>query len=288
MPSFAFSNDLLHAAKPLVIDQPILIASRAAIITFAVLAAVLLVLSLIGAVRKKPDHAGDIIGRVIGASIVLAIPLGIAAVGGLIASAVLLGVGAPPMTYAFIGLASLVSFRAAVKHPGHGMEGCTKLFGLVAGGYAMIWSGVSFATTGGLDSLESDTLSLRWLQPPLAALPFALAVLKLTDSKKRTAWLSIGSWVFVAAVMALCFFPIERGFARAVLPAIDWLRFPLAGIAIVAILALVRLALYWRLKPSIRRVRIRDLRTSTRILALIMAAMGLSWAAARALVTALV
>lgn len=270
------------------IDQPILIASRAAIITFAVIAAVLLVLSLIGAVRKKPDHAGDIIARVLGASIVLAIPLGIAALGGLFASAVLLGVGAPAMTYGFIALASLVSFRAAVKLPGREMEGCTKLFGLVASGYALVWCGVSFAATGGLESLESDTLSLRWLQPPLAALPFALTVLKLTDSKKRTAWLFIGSWAFVAAVMALCFFPIERGFAEALLPESDWLRFPLAGIAIVAVLSLVRLALYWRLKPNIRRVRIRDLRTSTRILALIMAAMGLSWAAARTVVTALV
>lgn len=270
------------------IDQPILIASRAAIITMGLLAAILLVMSVVSAFHKKPAQAGDIIGRVIGASVVFAIPLGIAAFGGLIASAVLLGVGAPPMTYGFIGLASLVSFRAAVKLPGREMEGCTKLFGLVASGYALIWSGVSFAATGGLDSLEADTLSLRWLQPPLAALPFALVVLKLTDSKKRTAWLFIGSWVFVAAVMALCFYPVERGFARAVLPGIDWLRFPLAGIAIVAILSLVRLLLYWRLKPNIRRVRIRDLRTSTRILATIMAAMGLSWAVARTLVTALV
>lgn len=270
------------------IDLPILIASRAAIITLAVLAAILTLISLVGAVHKKPAHAGDIVGRVIGASIVLSIPLGFAALGGLIASAVMLGVGAPPITYAFIALAALVSFRAAVKHPGQGMEGCTKMFGLIASGYAVIWSGVSFAATGGLDSLESDTFSLRWLQPPLAALPFALIVLKLTDSKKRTAWLFVGSWVFVAAVMALCFFPVERGFARAVLPAIDWLRFPLAGIAVVAILSLVRLLLYWRLKPSIRRIRIRDLRSSTRILATIMAAMGLSWAAARALIGALV
>lgn len=270
------------------IDQAILIASRAAIISFAVIAAVLLVLSLIAAVSKKSDLAVNIVGRVIGASIIFAIPLGIAAAGGLIASAALLSVGAPAMTYPFIGLASLVSFRAAVKHSSYGMEGCTKMFGLVASGYAFIWSGVSFAATGGLDSLEATALGLRWLQPPLAALPFALTVLKLTDGKKRTAWLFVGWWVFVAAIMALCFFPVERGFAEVLLPDGDWLRFPLAGIGIVLALTLVRLALYSRLKPSIRRVRIRDLHTSTRILALIMAAMGLSWAVARAVVGALV
>lgn len=269
-------------------ELPILIAARAAVITFAVLAAILLAMSLVSAFHKKPAHPGDVIGRVIAASIVFAIPLGIAAFGGLVASTVLLGIGAPAMTYAFIAPAALVSFRAAVKHPGHGMEGCTKLFGLLASGYALVWCGVSFAAARGLASLQSDAASLRWLQPPLAALPFALTVLKLTDRKKRGAWLFIGTWVFVAAVMALCFFPVERGFAEALLPENDWLRFPLAGIAIVLFLSLVRLLLYVRLKPNIRRVRIRDLRTSTRILALIMATMGLSWAAARTLVTALV
>lgn len=269
-------------------DLPVLIAARAAIITFAVMAAILIVLSLASAFHKKPAHGGDIIGRVIGASIVFAIPLGISAAGGLIASVVLVGVGAPAMTYPFIGLAALVSFRAAVKHSSYGMEGCTKIFGLVASGYALSWSGVSFDATGGMEALESGSLSPRWLQPPLAALPFALTVLKLTDAKKRSAWLFIGSWVFVAAVMALCFFPIERGFAEALLPGSDWLRFPLAGIAIVAVLTLIRLLQYARLKPSIRRTRIRDLRSSTRILTMIMVAMGLSWATARMLVGALV
>lgn len=266
-------------------DQAILVASRAAVICFSVIAAVLLVLALIAAVTKKSDLAGNIVARVLGASIIFAIPLGIAVAGGLIASLVLMGIGAPPMTYAFIAPAALVSFRAAVKHPGHGMEGCTKMFGLVASGYALVWSGVSFAATGGLEALELDP---RWLQPPLAALPFAIVGLNVTDRKKRTAWLFIGGWAFVAAIMALCFFPIERGFADVVLPESDWLRFPLAGIAIVAILSLIRLLFYWRLQPNIRRVRIRDLRSNTRILATIMAAMGLSWAAARALVGALV
>lgn len=269
-------------------ELPIIIAGRATVISFAILTAILLVVSIVGAFHKKPDHPGDIIGRVVGAAIIFAIPLGIAAFGGLIASAILLGIGAPPMTYVFTALLALVSFRAAVKHPGQGMEGCTKLFGLIASGYALVWSGVSFTATGGLSSLETDALSLRWLQPPLAALPFALTVIRLTDRKKRTAWLFIGSWVFVAAIMALCFFPIERGFARAVLPESDWLRFPLAGIAVVAILSLVRLLFYWRLKPNIRRVRIRDLRSSARILATIMAVTGLSWAAARTLVGTLV
>jgi hypothetical protein len=209
-------------------------------------------------------------------------------VAGAIGSAVLLGVGAPPMTYGFIALLALVSFRAAVKHPGRGMDGCTKLFGLIASGYALVWCAVSFIAVGGMDSLESDALSLRWVQPLLAALPFALLHLKLTNARKRTLWLLLGSWAFIAAVMALCFFPIESGFGQGWLPRSDWLRFPLTGLAIIAILSLIRLAFYWRLKPSIRRTRIRDWRSTSLLLAAIMASFGLSWAIARALIDALV
>src|SRR5688500_19327018 len=114
--------------------------------------AMLLVMSVVSAFHKKPAHAGDVIGRVFGAAIIFSIPLGIAAFGGLIASTVLLGIGAPAITYAFIGPAALVCFGAAVRHPGLGMDGCTQMFGLVASGSALIWCGVSLAATGGLAS----------------------------------------------------------------------------------------------------------------------------------------
>lgn len=88
--------------------------------------------------------------------------------------------------------------------------------------------------------------------------------------------------------MALCFFPVERGLASALLPRSDWLGFPLAGLAVVAVLTLLRLAFIARAEPNVRRQRKRSLRSNIRILAAICVAMALSWAAARALVGALV
>ena len=220
----------------------------------------------------------------LGAAIIFSIPLSIAAFFGAIASAVLLAISAPPITYLFILFAALMSFRGAVKHPGYGMEGCVKMFGLVASGYAIIWTIVSFDATGGLRSFEADAVSLRWLQPPLAALPFALLVMRLAGKAKRTAWFFIGSMVFVSAWMALIFFPVENGFASRILPANDWLRFPIAALAVAAVLTLVRLFFVLRAKPNVRRSRLRDLKTNSRIYALIMVAFGFAWAAARTVI----
>lgn len=254
----------------------------------AVMLAIFALVSVTSAFKRKPDHPGDLIARAVGATMIFAVPLAVAFPVGIVASGLLTGVGAPPMTYIFIGFAALVSFRAAVRHPSYGMEGCSKMFGLVWSGYAVVWSAVSFHATGGLQTFGEQAVSLRWLQPPLAALPFALMVLKLSDRKKRNLWLFLGFWAFVGAIMALCFFPVERGFASAILPRSDWLRFPLVGVVVVALLALVRLAFHLRAKPNIRRGRIRGLRSNTRIFLLIFVAMGLSWAAARAVVNALV
>ena len=267
---------------------PVLIATRAAFATFAVVLAILAVLSVIAAVHKRPDHLGSLVGRTIGASIFLAIPLGIAFPVGVLASAALVAVGPPPITYLFVIFAALISFRAAVRHSGYGMEGCTKIAGLVWSGYAIIWSLVSFEATGGMRTLEAEAISLSWLQPPLAALPFALLVLKLSSASKRSVWLVLGTWAFVAAFMALCFFPVERGFASTILPRSDWLRFPLAGVVVVVVFTLLRAALELRTQPKIRRRRIRDLVKSARMFVMIFAAMGLSWAGARALVSAVV
>ena len=265
-----------------------MIAVRAVVVAAAVLVATFTVLSITSAIKKRPDHLGDLVGRAFVAAMIFSVPLAVAVPVGIVASGLLIAVGAPAITYIFIAVAALVSFRAAVKHSTAGMEGCTKMFGLVWSGYAVIWSIVSFDASGGLQSFEADALSLRWLQPPLAALPFALMVLKLTDRKKRNAWLVLGFWAFVAAIMALCFFPIERGFAADLLPRSDWLRFPLVALALAALLFLIRLAFVARLKPNIRRSRLRDLQNNTKILAALMVAMGVSWAAAKTLIGALV
>ena len=242
------------------------------------------VLSIIGAFKKRPDHLADIVGRVLVAAAIAAVPLSFAAFAGALVSALLLAVGAPPITYAFVLFASLMSFRAAVRHPSHGMDGCTKTFALIASGYAIAWAIVSFEATGGLTAFEADAISLRWLQPPLAALPFATLILRLSGKKKRSGWLFMGAMVFLSAWMSVLFFPIENGYAEGLLPDSDWLRFPLAALAVTAVLGLIRLSFVLRAPPSVRRVRLRDFNKNSRIFALIMIAFGLAWATARAVV----
>ena len=267
---------------------PVLIAVRALIWSTAVLLLVLTLMSIAHAISKRSFNLGDLVGRVIGAALIFGVPLGIAAFAGIIPSALMLVVAAPPITYLFTALASLVTFRAAVRHPGGGMEGCTKLFGLIWSSYAFVWSAVSFEATGGFQSFEADALSLRWLQPPLAALPFALTILRLSGKNKRTLWLFVGTWVFVAACMAVMFFPVERGFASALLPDSDWLRFPQFALGVAAAIFLFRTLLIYRRKPELRRMRMRDLRRDSRLFASILLVMGLAWAGAKATLGALV
>jgi hypothetical protein len=221
-----------------------------------------------------------VIARTFGAALLFTIPLAVAVPVGVIASALLIGVGTPPIVYVFTGLAALISFSVAVRHPSQGMEGCNKIFGLLWSGYAVLWSAVSFEATGGFGLAGSNVIILHLLQPPLAALPFALAVLKVTDKKKRGAWPFLGFWVFLSAMMALCFFPVERGFAGSLLPQSDWLKFPTAGLAIVLIATGIRILLTLKKGPR----KLRTMGKNARILAAVFILMGLSWAAARALI----
>jgi hypothetical protein len=269
------------------VSEPLwsVIAFRAVVGSLALLTAVLAVMSIASARTKKSD-LGNMVGRVFGAAIIFSIPLGIAAFFGTIASALLIAVESRPPTYLFTAVAALVSFRAAVKHSSYGMDGCTKMFGLVASGYALVWSLVSFDATGGVGAIDTGAVSARWIQPLVAALPFALLLLRLTDKKKRNWWLFTGVFVFIAAVMALAFFPIENGFAASIMPRSDWLRFPLTGVAVALLLSLVPLTFALRAKPNVRRVRLRDARRNIPNMAAIMAAMGLSWAVARTIVGA--
>ena len=261
---------------------PILITGRAAIGSVAVILAFLLVNFISSSLKKRPN-APDLLGVLFGAAVLFAIPLAIAAFVGLLASSLLVAIDAPALTYVFLLFLALLSFRAAVKHPSSGMDGCTKMFALIWSGYAIVWSLVSFEATRGLHSFEADALSLRWLQPLLAALPFAIIVWRLAG-KKRSLWLFLGTLAFCSAAMALIFYPVENGFAGSILPASDWLRFPLAGLGVAVLLTLVRLFIHLQNKPNIRRARRRDLIYGARFLALVMIAFGLAWATARTVV----
>lgn len=222
----------------------------------------------------------------VGGAVIFGMPLAIAAFASVLVLPVLIAAGFPAIGFVFIALAALIFLRASLKLPGREMEGCTKIVGVIWSLYAIVWSLVSFHALGGMAAIDDG--GLDWLKPPLAALPLAITTVLMTDAKRRSAWQFINFWVVVGAIMALAFYPVERGFLAAVLPRNDWLRFPLMGLLIVAVVTLLRLATYVKLKPNVRRIRMRDLRNSSRILATVFVLMGLAWALASALVAVLV
>jgi hypothetical protein len=256
--------------------------SRALIGSLVALGAFLAISAVASLIKHGAGKRPNVIGGLIVGALLLGIPLAVAVFVGFLASALLIAADVPPPTYIFILFLASIAFRAAVKHRGAGMEGCsTKLFGLMWSGYAMIWSIVSFEATGGLRALRTGEISMQWLLPAVTALPFALFTLTVAERKKRTLWLFLGVMAIMSAGTALIFLPIENGFLQRLLPASDWLRFPLAGLTVGALWTLVRMAIAWDSNPRVRRVRIRDLKTSTRVMLTLFLLLGLGWAAAR-------
>jgi hypothetical protein len=263
-------------------DVPIFIALAAGGLALAAIEAVMTA----GAVRSGGRKVGSspprgLVGNMIGTTIVLAIPLGVAACVSIPISALLIAAGTPPIAYPFVSLAGLAGLRAALEHPSGGMEGCNRIIGTLASAYAIAWGGVAWWATGGPAALPADLAALRPLQPPLAALPVALLVTRLAG-RKRTLFLFLGTLAFFSAYLALGLFPIQAGFAAAWLPRSDWLRFPLAAVAEAAVIAAIPFALKLAVEKR-RRLRVlRRLPRGALLVAAVAAPIGLAWAAAGA------
>ncbi|MGZ8362028.1 MAG: hypothetical protein ACXWUX_16035 [Allosphingosinicella sp.] len=255
-------------------------------ITFALFLLVFMGGGLIGTIRKpKGTTALSVVGGSLGGIVILGIPTGIVTFIGIVALAILVTLDIPPIAYLFLSLAGLVMFDAALRAPSGGMEGCNKMVGLFGSVYLVICGGVAFWMTGGSEVWRAELASLRWLQPVIAALPFATAVALLGN--KDQVRLFLGFLGCLAAPFALVFFPVEDGFAAAWLPRTEWLRFPLAGAGTGAVLGLLHL--FTALRTQRHQVRARDVRRLVNtgiIYALVGMLAGLVWAAARAFVTA--
>jgi hypothetical protein len=222
----------------------------------------------------------------VGLAVVIGVPAGVMTLAGLSAAALLVAAEAPAITYPFVAPAGVVALIAAQRVKGDGMEGCNRMLGTVAGVYILAWSGFAFVLTGGPAALPQELASLRVLQPPLAALPFAAFVATLTR-KERRAKVVVGTFLLFTAYAALIFFPVESGFAAAWPPRSDWLRFPLAGAAVALVPLLLKLAAVPGKTPLKRARERRDAARTAVPLLLAAAATGLAWAAARALLRAL-
>jgi hypothetical protein len=246
-------------------------------ITVVLLLLVVLAGALIG--RSRSDRPGaPILKNLLGTALIMLVPFAAAVPLAALGGAALRATGAAPLVYLFIALAGLSGLIAAIRANGYGMEGCTKGIGIFAGLYTAVWGVVAFAGAGG----PEPGLGLAWLKPPLAALPFALAFTAMAG-RKRTNWTFPLAWATFMAFMAVCYLPIEAGVGAGLLPGSDWLRFPLAGLAIGAILSAVQLLALVGGSKAVRAKRLRAMPRQTLLFALLVAPTGLAWAAARAL-----
>jgi MFS family permease len=269
---------------PAVPTLPVVIALWSGVICLAIVVAVPTAGAIYGRIWGKPEErVRNLTGNVLAGAAVFAIPCAIAAVVAMVAGRALLALGAPPIVHPFVSLAGVVWLAVALRAPSHDMHGCTKLIGLIWSCYAIVWGMVAFHFTGGLAQLAAWDSSPLWLTPFLAALPFALLATRLKGDKP-TARTFPEFYGFFAAFSALCYFPVEAGLAAHWLPASDWLRFPLAGLVVGLLLALVPLL---RLIGGSATARVRRLRALLRGLLLgaaLVAPTGLAWAAARAII----
>jgi hypothetical protein len=261
---------------------PIEIATWAGGITFGCVAAGMLLMAAINNLRGKAKPV-DPLGALFGTAVLGGVPVAIILFCGLFVSAGLIELGTPPIAYLFVGTAACLSFGVSLGRPSHGLEGCTKMFVVMWSAYATVWSAVSFVMLGGPEWFARDALSLTWLRPILVAAPYAAAFARVADKKRRTWPKFLGALVFISAFAALMFLPIEAGFATHLLPASDWLRFPIVAVAVALVAAVVPVLINLRSAPAVRKRRLRELPRQARLLSLILLPAGLLWAAARAL-----
>lgn len=250
--------------------------------------AVSMCLAAIGSVLRGSDKPVDPIGALFGAAVFGAVPVAVILFAGLFASAGLIAIQTPPITYLFIALAAGLCFAASLNRSSYGMEGCTKIFAILWSAYATVWSGLSFLILGGPERAGVDLASLAWLQPLLVAAPYAAAYARVADKKRRTWGKFVVGLVFASAFFALVFLPVQAGLVGRWLPISDWLRFPLAAALVATVIAAVPVAMNALL--STRAVRLRRLRElpgqAGRLMALLVPA-GLLWAGTGALLVLL-
>lgn len=273
----------MHVTDPLAL----VIAAWAGLLTLALMVGAALIIGAIGRLRKgSGGRTRDIPRRLAGVALISLVPLGFLSIAGFIAAALAEAAGTPPIAFPFVTIAGLAGLRAA-KDAGSGeMGGCSRMIALFTACYVAVWGAVAWWLTGGFATLNGDLPRLRWLQPPLAALPFSVILWRLSG-KKRTLWLLLGSLVFLSAWFALWFFTVEARPVARLLPASDWLRFPLAGLAAIVPLALFPLAGALQTRGAARSRRLRETARRLVPLALLLLPVGLAWAGARALLSML-
>ena len=209
-----------------------------------------------------------------GVGLVIGLPAAIAAAMALLVTPILIAMPLPLAGWLLIAGLSLYGFSEAQRHPGSGMEGCTKLLIAAFSGFGLCWSAAAVLLA---DPPAGDIAS--FVRPVIVAAPLALFIGK--HSRKPRWRNALGFWLVIAIFLAVAFLPVEQGFAAGILPESDWLRFPIMGVLVFGVWPLLAIPL-----SLIFGSRALDLRRTFRAMAamgLVGGLFGLVWAITRLL-----
>ena len=197
----------------------------------ALLAVALVVMGgapLLARLRGRPAKVPNPLELLAGVGIIIGLPGAIAAAMALLVTPILIAMPLPLPGWLLIGGLSLFGCAEAERHPSGDMEGCTKILIAAFSGFGICWSAAAVLIA---DPPVGDSAS--FVRPLLVAAPLAWFIGK---HGRKPRWRNaLGLWLVVATFLAVAFLPAEQGFAAGILPASEWLRFPIMGALVFGI-----------------------------------------------------
>lgn len=230
-----------------------------------------LVAPLVGRLVGRKQRLMNPLEAMFGVGLIVGIPAAFSALAAMFLTPLLVAMPLPMPGWLLIGAFAMFGFWGAEASGGE-MGGCTKMIGISWSAFGLSWVVAAIFLA---NPPASDIGGV--LRPLLIAAPAGI-MLGMTNRQRR-AKLAVGLTLLFALLLAITFLPVERGFAAKVLPASDWLRFPLAGAMAFGIWPLITIP--FQIFLSSRAVRWRSILGAATGFALIGGLFGLVWAFTR-------
>ena len=182
--------------------------------------------AIVGRLVAKKGRVPNPFEAVFGVGVIVGIPGAFAAAMALLVTPLLVGMPLPLAGWLLIAALSLFGIVIAKGSFSGEMSGCSQMIASSVCAYGLCWAGTAIVMaeppTGNAGS---------FLRPLLVAAPVALFVARHSRDRVKQ---GIAFELFIAVVLAIAFLPVEQGFSAHLLPASDWLRFPIAGAIVFA------------------------------------------------------
>lgn len=227
--------------------------------------------SMVGRLTGKKKQMDNPIAVLVGMGVIVGIPAAFGAAGAFFLTPLLVGMPLPLAGWLMIAAFAVWGFWGAEASSGE-MGGCSRMIGISLSAYGLTWALTAIVLA---DPPAGNAAS--FLRPLLVAAPLAIVLGK--DSRGNKVQQTIGFGLMMAMLCAVAFLPVERGFAAWLLPATDWLRFPIAGAIAFGIWPLLVVPI--SLLVGDRRIKWKEKAQVASALGLVGTAFGLVWALTR-------